>query len=59
MADQKNRGGQKVGGQNPDQPEQHQGRTPDTAAGRADADKQRDQQTNPDDATRTPTDQQR
>ena len=59
MADQKNRGGQKAGNQTPGQPEEHQGHTPETAGGRADADKVRDQQTNPDDAARTPTDQQR
>lgn len=58
MADQKNRGGQKKGNQQPGQSDQHQPATPDTAAGRADQDKQRDQRSNPDDARRQPTDQQ-
>ncbi|MBN9518819.1 hypothetical protein J0H58_09910 [bacterium] len=58
MADQKNRGGQKAGDQDPAQPDRHPGTTT-SAAERADADKQQDQRTNPDDATRTPTDQQR
>lgn len=59
MADQKNRGGQKVGNQDPDQPEQAQGTTTGGAAERSDRDKQQDQRSNPDDARREPTDQQR
>ena len=59
MADQKNRGGQKAGNQTPNEPEQKQGATTGGAGERADQDKLRDQQTNPDDATRQPTDQQR
>jgi len=54
MADQKNRGGQKAGKQAPDQSQKKQGTT--AAGGRADRDKQQDQKTNPDDATRQPTD---
>lgn len=60
MADQKNRGGQKTGNQQPDDPQQHQGVKPETAGGeRSDRDKQEDRRTNPDDARRQPTDQQR
>ena len=59
MADQKNRGGQKQGNQNPQHPEQAQGTHTDTAAGREDKDRQQDQRNNPDDARREPTDQQR
>jgi hypothetical protein len=58
MADQKNRGGQKVGNQDPNRPEQHQGTTTDGTGERSDQDKQRDQRTNPDDDRRQPTDQQ-
>jgi hypothetical protein len=59
MADQKNRGGQKVGNQDPDQSEQAQGTTTGGAAERSDREKQQDQWSNPDDARREPTDQQR
>lgn len=59
MADQKNRGGQKQGNQNPQQPEQAQGTNTGGAAERDDKDKQRDQRNNPDDARRQPTDQTR
>lgn len=59
MADQKNRGGQKQGNQNPQQPDQAQGTTTQGAGERSDADKRQDQQNNPDDATRQPTDQTR
>lgn len=59
MADQKNRGGQKQGNQNPDQSEQHQGTTTGGAGERSDKDKRKDQQSNPDDAARQPTDEQR
>ncbi|MDB5311608.1 MAG: hypothetical protein JWO38_5810 [Gemmataceae bacterium] len=59
MADQKNRGGQKQGNQNPQQPEEAQGTTTAGAGERSDADKQQDQRNNPDDARRQPTDQQR
>jgi len=59
MADQKNRGGQKQGNQNPPQSHQHQGTKPDTQQGRSDKDKQQDQRNNPDDASRQPTDQTR
>ena len=59
MADQKNRGGQKQGNQNPQQPEQAQGTTTRGAGERSDRDKQDDQRTNPDDARRQPTDQTR
>jgi hypothetical protein len=59
MADQKNRGGQKQGDQNPQQPEQAQGTTTQGAGERSDTDKQQDQRNNPDDARREPTDQKR
>ena len=59
MADQKNRGGQKQGAQQPDQSEQKQGTTTEGAGERSDKDKRADQMSNPDDAQRQPTDQQR
>ncbi len=59
MADQKNRGGQKQGNQKPEQPEQAQGTTTGGTGERSDTDKQQDQRSNPDDARREPTDQQR
>lgn len=57
MADQQNRGGQKVGSEDPAHSQQH--RAPNSDGGRSDADKQRDQRDNPDDAARQPTDRQR
>jgi hypothetical protein len=59
MADQKNRGGQKQGSQNPQQPEQAQGANTGGAGERGDRDKRQDQRTNPDGARREPTDQKR
>lgn len=59
MADQKNRGGQKQGNQQPEQPEQAQGTTTEGTGERSDQDKRQDQRNNPDDARRQPTDQQR
>ena len=59
MADQKNRGGQKQGNQNPDNPQTAQGITTRGAAERSDDDKRQDQVTNPDDAGRQPTDKDR
>lgn len=59
MADQQNRGGQKQGNQNPNNPEEAQGVRANEPAERSDRDKQRDQRTNPDDARRQPTDQTR
>lgn len=59
MADQKNRGGQKTGNQDPNHPDAHQGTATQGAGERSDADKQQDQRNNPDDARRQPTDQQR
>jgi hypothetical protein len=59
MADQKNRGGQKRGNQDPDDPQQAQGTTTGGAGERSDADKRNDQRSNPDDDTRQPTDEQR
>ncbi|HYH64554.1 MAG TPA: hypothetical protein VD866_07650 [Urbifossiella sp.] len=59
MADQKNRGGQKAGNQNPGEPEKAQGTNTGGAGARSDADKQQDQRSNPDDAARQPTDQTR
>ena len=56
MADQKNRGGQKQGNQNPDDRQASQGTTTHGAAGRSDRDKQQDQTNNPDDDARQPTD---
>lgn len=56
MADQKNRGGQKQGNQNPDDPQAAQGATTHGAGERSDRDKRQDQVSNPDDATRQPTD---
>jgi len=59
MADQKNRGGQKQGAQQPDHPEQKQGTTTQGAGERSDQDRRADQMSNPDDTQRQPTDQQR
>ena len=59
MADQKNRGGQKQGSQQPEHSEQKQGTTTQGAGERSDKDKRADQMSNPDDAQRQPTDQQR
>lgn len=59
MADQKNRGGQKQGAQDPGHPDQQQHTSPATAQGRSGQDKQDDQRNNPDDARRQPTDQTR
>jgi hypothetical protein len=59
MADQKNRGGQKKGKLDPEQPQQHQGTATAGAGERSDRDKQEDQRNNPDDDRRQPTDQQR
>lgn len=59
MADQKNRGGQKSGDQDPAHAEKHQGATPGGAGERSDKDKRDDQKSNPDDDARTATDKQR
>jgi hypothetical protein len=59
MADQKNRGGQKQGSQQPDHPEQKQGTTTEGRGERSDQDKRADQMSNPDDARRQPTNEQR
>lgn len=59
MADQKNRGGQTKGNQDPAHPEQHQGATTGGAGERSDKDKRDDAKHNPDDAARTATDKQR
>jgi len=59
MADQTKRGGQKKGSQTPEQSEQAQGTTTQGAGERSDKDKRQDQQNNPDDARREPTDEQR
>jgi hypothetical protein len=58
MADQKSRGGQKQGNQKPAQSEQKQGTTGGTGE-RSNQDKRQDQMSNPDDAKRQPTNQQR
>jgi hypothetical protein len=55
MADQKNRGGQKMGQQQPNQPEQKQGTATQGTGERNDRDKRQDQMNNPDDARRQPT----
>ena len=59
MADQKNRGGQKQGNLQPDQSEQKEGTTAEGTGQRSDRDKQADQRSNPDDARRQPTNEQR
>jgi len=59
MADQKNRGGQKQGQQHPGHSEQKEGTATQGAGERSDKDKRADQMSNPDDASRQPTDQQR
>jgi hypothetical protein len=59
MADQKNRGGQKKGKLQADLSEQKQGTTTEGAGERSDKDKREDQTSNPDDATRQPTNEQR
>ncbi len=59
MADQQNRGGQKQGQQQPGQSEQKQGTATHGAGERSDRDKRRDQTSNPDDAARRPTNEQR
>ena len=59
MADQQSRGGQKVGSQDPQHPEQHRGTATGGAGERSDKDKQEDQRNTPDDATRKPTNEQR
>jgi len=59
MADQKNRGGQKQGAQQPDQSEKKQGTTTQGAGQRSDHDKRADQMSNPDDDARQPTNEQR
>jgi hypothetical protein len=59
MADQKNRGGQKQGRQEPGQTERKQAAHTRTPAGRSDQDKRQDQMSNPDDAGRRATNEQR
>jgi hypothetical protein len=59
MADQKNRGGQKQGQQQPAQTQQKQGTATRGAGERSDRDKRQDQRSNPDDATRQATNEQR
>jgi hypothetical protein len=59
MADQKSRGGQKKGNQQPAQSEQKQGMATGGTGERSDRDKRQDQMSNPDDAGRQPTNQQR
>lgn len=58
-ANHKNRGGQKKGKQEPKQSQQKRGTTTGGAGQRSDADKRYDQVSNPDDAGRRPTDEQR
>ncbi len=59
MADQKNRGGQKQSHQQPGQSERKQGTATQGAGERSDYDKRQDQMSNPDDAARQPTNEQR
>jgi hypothetical protein len=58
MADQKNRGGQKKGTEQPQQAEEKQHATQQNGGGRSDQDKRKDQTSNPDGARRQPTNQQ-
>lgn len=59
MADQKNRGGQKQGKQQPKQPQRKQGTATQGAGERSDQDKRADQMSNADDANRQPTNERR
>jgi len=59
MADQKNRGGQKKGNEQPGQSTQKEGTASAGAGERSDKDKRADQMSNPDDETRQPTNEQR
>jgi hypothetical protein len=59
MADQASRGGQKKRDNTDHPPDEARGTTTGGAGERSDRDKQRDQKSNPDDAARQPTDQQR
>ncbi len=59
MADQKNRGGQKVSHEQPGSSERKQGGTTEAAGQRLDRDKRTDQMSNPDDRKRQPTNEQR
>jgi len=59
MADQKNRGGQKKGHEQPAPSEQKEGTTTGGTGARSDRDKRQDQMSNPDDSGRQPTNQQR
>ena len=59
MADQKSRGGQKQGNQQPKQSEKKQGTATAGAGERSDQNKRADQMSNPDDAARQPTNEQR
>ncbi len=59
MADQKSRGGQKQSHQQPGQKERKQGTTTHGAGERSGHDKRQDQMSNPDDAARQPTNEQR
>ena len=56
MADQSNRGGAKQGNQHPAHSDQAKGNATHGAGERQDADKRKDQMSNPDDAIRKPTD---
>ena len=59
MADQKNRGGQKQGHEQPERSEQKQGTMTHGAGERSGRDKRADQMGNPDDASRRATNEQR
>ncbi|MBY0527471.1 MAG: hypothetical protein K2R98_29005 [Gemmataceae bacterium] len=59
MADEKNRGGQKRGNQQPDSAQQKQGTTTGGVGQRSEGAKQADQMSNPDDQRRQPTNKQR
>jgi hypothetical protein len=58
MADQQNRGGQKEGHQQSGPQGQKHGTESQGTGGRSDRDKRQDQMSNPDDATRRPTNEQ-
>jgi len=59
MADQKSRGGQKQASQQPGQAEGKRGTATQGAGERSNQDKRADQMSNPDDAARKPTNEQR
>lgn len=59
MADQRNRGGQKRGAEQPERRREKRGTTTQGEGARSNRDKRADQMSNPDDAARQPTNVQR